>query len=116
MDAWRRQYSPILWQPVHAEAVVWKWSVPHPNEAGFFPSLGEAAGQKADFRLPLDDGREIHVREYDLHYTIHWYQVSAIKNPIGHLLSDAPHWILLGLAGVFLAILVLWPIQDSTED
>src|SRR6266566_633635 len=102
LEAWRQQYSPVLWEPAHAEVSVSKWSVPHPLQAGFVGSLGEAAGQNADYRLPLDDGREVHVREYPSHYTIHWDQVSAVRNPIGHLLSDAPHWIIIGLVGLIL--------------
>lgn len=106
MDAWRQQYYPVLWQPAHAEITVSKWSVPHPLQAGFVASVGEASGQNADFRLPLDDGREIHLREYDDHYTLHWDQVSAVKNPLGHLITDAPHWIIVGLLGIFIALLI----------
>ena len=69
--------------------------------------MGEAAGQFADYRLPLDDGREVHVREFDSVYTAHLDQVSAVRNPIGHLISDAPHWIWVGLIGAFLAAIFL---------
>jgi len=99
MEMWRQQYSHILWQPVHTETSFSKWGTPHPLEAGFVASIGEAAGQKADYRLPIDDGREVHVREYGDHYTVHWDQVSAVRNPLGHLLADAPHWIILGAIG-----------------
>jgi len=99
MEMWRQQYSHILWQPVHTETSFSKWGMPHPLEARFVASIGEAAGQKADYRLPIDDGREVHVREYGDHYTVHWDQVSAVRNPLGHLLADAPHWIILGAIG-----------------
>ncbi len=63
-EAWHQQYSTVLLQPAHTEITVSKWVVPHPLEAGFVLSVGEAAGQSADYRLPLQDGREVHVREY----------------------------------------------------
>jgi hypothetical protein len=107
MEIWRQQYTPALWEPIHAETTLSKWGMPHPFEAGFVASVGEAAGQRADFRLPLDDGREVHVREYGDHYTLHLDQVSAVRNPLGHLLSDAPHWIWVGLIGAFLAAIFL---------
>jgi len=106
VESWRQQYRPVLGLPLPCEATVSKWVVSHPLEAGFVSSIGEAAGQKADFRLPLDDGREIHVREYDEHYTVHWDQVSAIRNPIGHLVADAPHWILVVFLGAVMALLI----------
>jgi len=95
-ETWRQQYSTLLWQPVHTETSVSKWGMPHPLEAGFVGSVGELAGQRFDFRLPLDDGREVHVREYGDRYTLHLDKVSAVRNPLGHLLSDAPHWIIIG--------------------
>jgi len=112
-EAWRHQYFALLWQPVHTEITVTKWAVPHPVQAGFIISVGEAAGQKADYRYPLEDNREVHVREYDHHYTLHLDRVSAVKDPIGHLASDAPHWIFLGLLGLLLAIL-LWPRRGES--
>jgi hypothetical protein len=106
-ECWRQQYSTVLWLPVHSEITVSKWGVPHPLEGGFVASIGEASGQKADYRLPLEDGREVHVRDYGDHYTLHLDQVSAVRNPLGHLLTDAPHWIIWGAIGAIGAAIVL---------
>src|SRR6266516_1976688 len=111
-ESWRQQYSTVLWRPVHSEITVSKWDMPSPRQAGVVVSIGEVAGQIADSRLPLADGREIHVREYQHHYTVHWDKVSAVRNPIGHLVSDAPHWIGLGLVIFFIGVL-LWAAEGS---
>jgi hypothetical protein len=42
------------------------------------------------FSASLPDGRAIHVKEYHDHYLAHWDQVDPQKNPIGHLIVDAP--------------------------
>ncbi len=113
-ELWRGQYSTLLWGPVHSDITIPKW-LPHPLSAGFVRSVGETAGQLADYRLPLDDGREVHVREFDSIYTAHLDQVSALRNPIGHLMSDAPHWIglaLLGLLVVVIAGIILYSGDD----
>ena len=113
MEQWRNQYSPVLWQAVHTETTVPKWGMSHPLEAGFVASIGEAAGQRADCRLPLDDGREVHMREYGDYYTLHWDHVSAVRNPLGHLFSDAPHWIVVGLIGLLFLVLIWGNGEES---
>jgi len=85
----------------------------HPLEAGFVNSIGDAAGQTANYRLPLEDGKEVHVKEFEDNYRLHWDLVSAIKNPIGHLFSDAPHWIVRGLVGLALVGIILWAVRGG---
>jgi NhaP-type Na+/H+ or K+/H+ antiporter len=40
----------------------------------------------------------LHIREYDDKFTVHLDKVDPRKNPLGHLLVDAPE-VLVGLAG-----------------
>ena len=44
----------------------------------------------------------LHIRDYETHYTVHVDRVDPLKNPLGHLLVDAPEY----LAGVAAAIVV----------
>ena len=60
-------------------------------------ALGGKKGAKRQFRY----GR-LHIREYDAHYTVHMDRVDPLKNPLGHLLVDAPEY----LAGAAAAALV----------
>lgn len=64
-------------------------AVSHPVAAGFAPGRGKPAGQRADYRRPLPDGSEIHVREYDDCYGVHRDRRSA-ENRLGHLTRDVP--------------------------
>ena len=45
----------------------------------------------------------LHIREYDDHYTVHMDKVDPLKNPLGHLLVDAPEYIAGAAAGVVVA-------------
>lgn len=44
----------------------------------------------------------LHIRDYDTHYTVHMDRVDPLKNPLGHLLVDAPEYI----AGAAAAVIV----------
>ncbi|HKZ62599.1 MAG TPA: hypothetical protein VJZ68_09345 [Nitrososphaera sp.] len=44
----------------------------------------------------------LHIRDYDTHYTVHVDRVDPLKNLIGHLLVDAPEY----LAGTAAAVIV----------
>jgi hypothetical protein len=39
----------------------------------------------------------LHIREYDDRYLVHMDKIDPLKNPLGHLLADAPE-VLIGLA------------------
>ncbi|MGI0038101.1 MAG: hypothetical protein ACRD99_07065 [Nitrososphaera sp.] len=45
---------------------------------------------------------KLHIREYDTHYTVHMDRVDPLRNPLGHLVVDAPEYI----AGAAAAALV----------
>ncbi len=59
--------------------------------------LGSKNGARRQFR----NGR-LHVREYEGYYTVHSDRVDPGKDPLGHLLMDAPEYI----AGACVAIAV----------
>ena len=90
----------VLQRPCHEDIRIEKWEVQHPSAAGFSLSMGEPQGQKADYRKRLHDGRSLHVREFEDYYLVHWDNVDPSDNPIGHLLIDAPHWVMLGIIGL----------------
>jgi citrate lyase beta subunit len=59
--------------------------------------LGSKKAAKRQYRYG-----NLHIREYDTHYTVHVDRVNPLTNPLGHLLVDAPEY----LAGAAAAVIV----------
>ncbi|HEY8140697.1 MAG TPA: hypothetical protein VIE86_06405 [Nitrososphaera sp.] len=59
--------------------------------------FGGKKGAKKQFRYG-----NLHIRDYDTHYTVHMDRIDPMRNPLGHLLVDAPEY----LAGAAAAALV----------
>ena len=59
--------------------------------------LGAKKGARKQYRYG-----NLHIREYDTHYTVHVDRVDPLRNPLGHLLVDAPEY----LAGAAAALVV----------
>ena len=97
----------VLRRPCHEDLRIEKWRVQHPSSAGFYYSIGEERGQKADYRKCLDDGRCLHVKEFQNYYLVHWDHVDPFNNPIGHLIVDAPHWLLFVILAIGVFSLLL---------
>lgn len=60
-------------------------------------TLGGKKGAKRQYRYG-----NLHIRDYDTHYTVHMDRVNPLTNPLGHLLVDAPEYI----AGAAAAVIV----------
>ncbi len=60
-------------------------------------ALGTRQGARRQYR----HGR-LHIRDYDTHYTVHMDRVDPRASPIGHLLADAPEYV-VGAAAAALA-------------
>ena len=60
-------------------------------------SLGSKKGAKRQYRYG-----DLHIRDYDSHYSVHVDRVDPLSNPLGHLLVDAPEY----LAGATAALIV----------
>ena len=58
-----------------------------------------ALGGKKGARKQYRHGN-LHIREYDTHYTVHMDRVDPGKNPLGHLLVDAPEYVVGAAAAV----------------
>ena len=110
-SAWRNVLEIVLSNPVHTDISIPKLHVPHPSIVeGFEKHLDGLAGQIGNYRFPLPDGREFHVREYAEMFMAHWDNVSAVRNPLGHLLKDAPLWMRGGIlpAAAVAVVRTLW--------
>lgn len=59
--------------------------------------LGGKKGARRQFRYG-----NLHIRDYDTHYTLHMDRINPLSNPLGHLLVDAPEY----LAGAAAAAIV----------
>ena len=51
--------------------------------------LGTKKGARRQFRH-----NTLHIREYDNHYTLHADAINPVKDPIGHLVLDAPEYLI----------------------
>jgi hypothetical protein len=51
-------------------------------------AFGSKNGARKQYRYG-----NLHIREYDNHYTVHMDRVDPLKNPLGHLLVDAPEYL-----------------------
>jgi len=60
-------------------------------------AFGSKNGARKQYRYG-----NLHIREYDNHYTVHMDRVDPLKNPLAHLLVDAPEY----LAGAAAAVIV----------
>lgn len=59
--------------------------------------LGSKKGANKQYRYG-----NLHIRDYDTHYSVHTDTVDPLNNPLGHLLVDAPEY----LAGATAAFIV----------
>ena len=52
-------------------------------------ALGSKKGAARQYRHG-----NLHIRDYDSHYTVHMDRIDPRKNPLGHLLVDAPEYVI----------------------
>jgi len=105
--SWFVYENRVLQRSVHEDIRIEKVQIERPSSAGFIESIGDPQGQKNDYRKGLKDGRCLHIREYEDHFLLHWDKIDPIQNPIGHIITDAPHWIFIGFFGLLVLAIVL---------
>ena len=94
--SWEEVISHVLTLPKHTDVVIKTWMIPDiPSD--FTPRMADNDNQLADYGLALQDGSGIHIKVYDGFYKVHWDEKDPKVDPIGHLVKDAPHWIVIGL-------------------
>jgi len=59
--------------------------------------FGSKNGARSQYRYG-----DLHIRDYDSHYSVHMDKVDPMSNPLGHLIVDAPEY----LAAVTAALIV----------
>lgn len=68
-------------------------------------ALGDKKGATRQYRYG-----NLHIRDYETHYTVHMDKVDPLTNPLGHLLVDAPEYV----AGAAAALIVGKRVGAST--
>ena len=69
--------------------------------------FGNKKGARRQFRY-----KNLHIREYNDHYTVHIDKIDPRKDPLGHLLIDAPEF----LVGIMSAILAGKLVGSTISD
>jgi hypothetical protein len=72
--------------------------------------LGTKKGAKKQFRY----GR-LHIREYKDYYVVHMDKVDPRKDPLGHLLIDAPEYLAATIAGISAAKQAGYVVYEKKE-
>lgn len=70
--------------------------------------FGNKKGARRQFRY-----KNLHIREYGDHYTVHVDKVDPSKDPLGHLLIDAPEYLVGIMSAILAGKLVGSAISDS---
>jgi hypothetical protein len=114
MSTWNSIIQLVLAKSAHEDLLVHKSMVQHPSSEGFTLRLGDFQGQLADYGKALSDGKGIHIREYADKYVVHWDHADPSVDPVGHLIYDAGHWLVIGGIAVSIALLGLFAwLSDS---
>ena len=72
--------------------------------------FGDGDGQIQNYRIPLPDEKGLHIKEYpNNRFKVHWDYCDLKSNPLGHLIRDAPHHIII----LFVAIGFLYLLRKS---
>lgn len=58
-------------------------------------ALGSGCGALRQFRAG-----KLHIREYDSYYSVHSDKIDPLSDPIGHLIVDAPEYLVGVLSGL----------------
>ena len=72
--------------------------------------LGNRKGAKRQFRY-----KNLHIREYSGHYTVHVDKVDPRKDPLGHLLIDAPEFLMGIISAISVGRLVQFCYKSANE-
>jgi hypothetical protein len=70
--------------------------------------LGNKKGAKRQFRY-----KNLHIREYSGYYTVHIDRVDPRKDPLGHLLIDAPEFLVGIISAISIGKLIGSVVNDS---
>lgn len=100
MNTWRDVEQFLRTKGYHAKLTVEK-PFQDPLRAGFYVSTGMPAGQIKDYRLQLEDGKGLHVREYATTYQAHIDEVDPRTSVVAHMFADVP-CVSVPLAMIFL--------------
>jgi len=72
--------------------------------------LGNKKGAKRQFRHG-----NLHIREYDDYYIAHMDKIDPRKDPLGHLLADAPEYLAGSISAAFVGYKVGQEVYDRNK-
>lgn len=100
---WRDVIKNIKKYGYHVPFSIPRDELPYPSQKFKFEKMiGEPEGQEADFRRNVGKKYSLHVKVFKDHFEIHRDKYHPKKNPLKHLLFDAPEIIAAIVMGIIL--------------
>ena len=98
--SWDEILDLILTFEKHVDLQISQWQLPEIPDY-FEERMADDDGQDKDYGYEEEDERSIHLKVYDNNfYRIHWDAKDPKRNPLGHLIYDAPHWLVIAGATI----------------
>jgi hypothetical protein len=73
-------------------------------------ALGSGSGALRQFRAG-----KLHIREYDSYYSVHLDKIDPLNDPLGHLIVDAPEYLVGMLSGLSIYSTLKERSRDSSR-
>lgn len=98
--SWDEILDLVLTIEKHIDLQINQWRLPEIPDY-FEERIADGDGQDEDYGYEEEDGRSIHLKVYgNDFYRIHWDAKDPNRNPIGHLIHDAPHWLVAAAVAI----------------
>jgi hypothetical protein len=98
--------------PIHEEIKISKTFVQKLPRCFEETILGEPKGALKQFRGPQGS----HILEYEKEWVLHRDKIDPRFDPVGHLINDAPHVLVIGGFVAFLGILLLIAVEGEKNE
>lgn len=101
--SWDEIQDLVLTFEKHVDLQISQWQLPEIPDY-FEERMADNDGQDEDYGYEEKDGRSIHLKVYNEKgfYRIHWDAKDPKRNPLGHLIYDAPQWAAVIVGAVLL--------------
>jgi len=104
----------VLEGEAHATLKISLKKLKNPEKAGYLPSMGIPSGQEKTWRKKMPDGRSLHLKRYETHYTLHYDTIHPEDFPtlLAHVKADLGDYLDLIVSGARVVKRITQSIKD----